>query len=130
MNSSELAAQRSCVTCLGVLPRRNSSYYTYPVSRHGESHQSLATVLFSFSNRHRAISNSRATARGSYKLSMPSVSQGSQAPIPSTRAFNCSLEPPNCSLPPNRSRAPREVTSPWPARYRSIPTLCSFVSVL
>jgi hypothetical protein len=73
MSSPELAAQRLCATCLGVLPHRSSSYYTYPVSRHGESHQSLATVLFSFSDRHCAISNSRATARGSYKLSMSSV---------------------------------------------------------
>jgi hypothetical protein len=31
MNSPELAAQRSCATCLGVLPHHSSSYYTYPV---------------------------------------------------------------------------------------------------
>jgi hypothetical protein len=31
MNSPKLANYRPCATCLGVLPRRSSSYYTYPV---------------------------------------------------------------------------------------------------
>jgi hypothetical protein len=31
MNSPELATYRPCATCLGVLPRRSSSYYTRPV---------------------------------------------------------------------------------------------------
>jgi hypothetical protein len=98
-------------------------------ARHGESHQSLAIVLSSLCDRHRAISNSRATARGSYKFSMPSVPQGSQATNTPTRASNHPPELANSRFPPNRSRAPHGVTSPWPVRFRSDHVLCSLVSV-
>jgi hypothetical protein len=98
-------------------------------ARHGESHQSLTTVLSSLSDRHRAISNSRATTRGSYKLSIPSVPQGSQATNTPTRALNRPPELANSRFPPNRSKAPRGVTSLWPVRFRSDHVLCSLVSV-
>jgi hypothetical protein len=64
-------------------------------------------VLSPLSDRQLAISNSRATALRSYKLSMPSASLGSQASNTPTRASDRPPELPNLKFPPNRSRTPR-----------------------
>jgi hypothetical protein len=68
---------------------------------HGKRHQLLAPVHPLFSDRHRVISNSRATAQGPYKLSTPSAPLCNCALNTPTRASNYSPEPPNCSVPPN-----------------------------
>jgi hypothetical protein len=103
-------------------------------SCHGNSHDLLAIVTLTLSGCHRAISNSRATAPISYKLSVPSAPLDCQAPNAPTRAFNCSPEPPNCSLPPNRFSASvkdyhrgQRVTGPFPI---SVPLFqCSDMSL-
>jgi hypothetical protein len=64
-------------------------------------------VLSPLSGRQRAISNSRATAFGSYKLSVPSALLGSQASNTPTRASDRPPERPNLRFLPNRSRTPR-----------------------
>jgi hypothetical protein len=60
---------------------------------------------------------------------MPSVPQGSQASNPPARASNYSPDSPNLEFPPNWSETPREVTSLWLARFRSVHALCSPVLV-
>jgi hypothetical protein len=95
---------------------------------HGKCHQSLAPVHLFLSDRHRASSNSRVTAQGPYKVSTPSAPLGIQAPSTPTRVSNCSLEPPNCSLPPDRVSAIVKRSSLWLARFRSDLVLCSLVS--
>jgi hypothetical protein len=100
-----------------------------PCACHGKCHQSLAPVHLLLSDRHRASSNSRATAQGPYKLSTPSALLGIQASNPPTRASNYSPESPNSGFPPNRSETPRIVTSPRLARSRSVHALFSPVSV-
>jgi hypothetical protein len=82
-----------------------------------------------FSGRHHAIFELDAIALGSYKLSVSSAPLGSQAPNPSTRASNHPPELANLKLPPNRSRAPQGVTSPWPTHYRSVLGFLALVSV-
>jgi hypothetical protein len=96
---------------------------------HGKCHQSLAPVHLLLPDRHRACSNSRATAQGPYKLSTPSAPLGIQASNPPARASNYSPESPNLGFPPNRSETPHIVTSSWLARSRSVHALCSSVSV-
>jgi hypothetical protein len=96
---------------------------------HGKCHQSLAPVHLFLSDRHRASSNSRATAQGPYKLSTPSAPLGIQASNPPARASNYSPESPNLGFPPNQSETPRIVTSPWLARSRSVHALCTPISV-
>jgi hypothetical protein len=98
-------------------------------SCHGNIHELLALVTSSLSGRHRAISNSRAIALESYKLSVPSAPLCSQAPNTPTRASDYPTESPNLRLPPNRSRAPCWVSSLWPTLYRSVHTLCFLISV-
>jgi hypothetical protein len=98
-------------------------------SCHGNIHELLAPVTSSLFVRHCAISNSWATALESYKLSMPLAPLCSQAPNTPTRASDYPLESPILRLPPNRSRAPYWVSSPWPTLYRSVPALCFLVSV-
>lgn len=98
-------------------------------SCHSNIHELLAPVTSSLSGRHHAISNSRATALESYQLSVPSAPLCSQAPNTPTRASDYPLESPNSRLPPNRSRAPYWVSSPWPTLYRSVHALCFLVSV-
>jgi hypothetical protein len=91
-SSPELAAYRPCATCLRALPRRRKPLC--PVIA-GD----LATVkamnplrqcspLF---GRQRAMPNSRATALGPYKLSVPSAPLGSHASIAPTRVSDCPL---------------------------------------
>jgi hypothetical protein len=57
--------------------------------------------------RQRAMSNSRATALGSYKLSVPLAPLGSQASNTPTRASDRPPERPNLRFSPNRSTIPR-----------------------
>jgi hypothetical protein len=95
---------------------------------HSKRHQLLAPVHPLLSGRHRAISNSRATAHGHYKLSTPSASLCNCAPNTPTRASNYSPEPPNCLLPPNQFSATVRKVSPWPVCSRSDLVLCSLVS--
>jgi hypothetical protein len=96
-------------------------------ARHGESHQLLAPVHPFLSGHHRAISNSRATAQGHYKLSTPSAPLCNCAPNTPARASNYSPEPPNCSLPPNWFSAAVKRVSPWSVCSRSDLVLCSLV---
>jgi hypothetical protein len=63
-------------------------------------------VFSPLSGRQRAISNSRDTALGPYKLSMPSALLGSQASNTPTRASDRPPELPNLRFAPNRSRTP------------------------
>jgi hypothetical protein len=95
-------------------------------SCHGKVHESLAPVASSLSDRQRNIFKLNATALESYKLSVPSAPLCSQAP---TRASDYPPDSPNLRLPPNRSRTPYWVSSPWPTLYRSVHTLCFLVSV-
>jgi hypothetical protein len=96
-------------------------------ARHGKCHQSLAPEHPLLSNRHHAISNSRATAQGPYKLSTSSASQCNCALNTPTRASNYSPEPPNCSVPPNQFSTAVNKLSPWLVHSRSNPVLCSLV---
>jgi hypothetical protein len=98
-------------------------------SCHGNIHELLALVALSLSGRHSAISNSRATTQGSYKLSVSSATLGSQAPSPSTRASNHPPELANLKLPPNQFSAAVKRLSPWPVRFKSVHALYSLVSV-
>jgi hypothetical protein len=95
---------------------------------HGKCHQSLAAEHPFLSGRRASFPELVATAHGSYKLSLPSVPQGSPASNTPSRASNYSPESPNLGFPPNRSETPRIVTSPWLARSRSVHALCSPVS--
>jgi hypothetical protein len=72
---------------------------------------------------------SPAAAHGSYKLSTPLAPLGIQAPNTPTRVSNRSPKNLNLGFPPNRSKTPREVTSSWLARFKSVHALCSPVSV-
>jgi hypothetical protein len=121
---SHLATLRHMLWCFNHVA---VSHLSPPVHRwwacHGKRHQLLAPVHPFLSGRHRAISNSWTTAQGSYELSVSSALLGSQAPNPSTRASNHPGELANSRFPPNRSRAPREVTSSWPVCYRSVHAL-------
>jgi hypothetical protein len=79
------------------------------------------------SGRHRAISNSRATAPGAYKLSVSSAPQGSQATNTLTRTSNRPPELANSRLSPNRVSTTVKETSTWPAIPRSAPALFDHV---
>jgi hypothetical protein len=95
---------------------------------HGKCHQSLAPVHPLLSDRHRASSNSRATAQGSYKLSTPLAPLCNCALNTPTCASNYSPEPPNCSVPPNQFSVAMNKLSPWPVHSSSDLVLCSLVS--
>ena len=96
-------------------------------SCHDSIHDLLAPVTSFLSGRHRAISNSRATAPGAYKLSVPLAPQGSQATNTPTRASNHPPELANSRLSPNRVSATVKETSTWPAIPRSAPALFDHV---
>jgi hypothetical protein len=96
---------------------------------HGNCHQSRAPVTFFFSGRRVYLSNSLATAQACYKLLTPPAPLSSCATSVATCASNHPLELPNLGFPPNHSRTPSGVTSPWSARLRSAHTLCPFVLV-
>jgi hypothetical protein len=74
---------------------------------HGNSHGHRANDLVPLSGRHRAMLNSKATALGCYKLSVPSAPLGSHTPNTPTRALDRPPERPNLRFPPNRSRTLR-----------------------
>jgi hypothetical protein len=95
---------------------------------HGKRHQLLAWVPPFLSGRHRATSNSWATAHGHYKLITPSAPLCNCALNPPTRASNYSQEPPNCSFPPNQFSATVNKLSLWLVRSRSNHDRCSLVS--
>jgi hypothetical protein len=95
---------------------------------HAKCHQSLAPVHPLLPDGHRAISNSRATAQGPYKLSTPSALLCNCALNTPTRASNYSPEPPNCSVPPNQFSAAVNKLSPWLVHFMSDLVLCSLVS--
>jgi hypothetical protein len=97
---------------------------------HGNGHQSRAPVHLLLSGRHRASSNSPATAQEPYKLSTPSAPLGIPASNPPARASNYSPKSTNCSFPPNRVSTTVKESSPWLARFRFDHTLCSLVSAL
>ena len=97
---------------------------------HGKRHQLLAPVHPLLSDRHRAISNSRGTAQGTYKLSTPSAPLCNCALNTPTRASNYSPEPPNISVPRNQFSATVNKLSPWPVHFKSDLVLCSLVSAL
>jgi hypothetical protein len=97
-------------------------------ARHGKRHQLLVLVHPLLSGRHRAISNSRGTAQGTYKLSTPSAPLCNCALNTPTRASNYSPEPPNCWVPPNQFSTAVNKLSPWPVHSRSDLVLCSLVS--
>jgi hypothetical protein len=65
-------------------------------------------VTFFLSGRQRAIPNSRATALGFYKLSMPSALLGSHTPNTPARALDRPPERSNLGFPPNQSKLRRE----------------------
>jgi hypothetical protein len=94
---------------------------------HDSIHDLLAPVTSFLSGRHRAISNSRATAPRAYKLSVPSPPQGSQANNTPTRTSNFPPELANSRLSPNRVSATMKETLPWPAILRSTPALFDHV---
>jgi hypothetical protein len=98
---SHLATLRHMLWCFNHIA---VSHLSPPVhhrwARHGESHQLLAPVHPFLSGRHRAIPNSRTTARGLYKLSTPSAPLCNCELNTPTRASNYSPEPLNCSFPP------------------------------
>jgi hypothetical protein len=96
---------------------------------HRQSPQLSNQKLFPLSGRRASFPILATTAHGSYKLSVPSTPLGIQATSAPTRVSNHPPELANSRFPPNRSRAPREVTSPWPACYRSVHVRCSLVSV-
>jgi hypothetical protein len=96
---------------------------------HGNCHQSRVPVAPSFSGRRASPSNSPATTVGAYKLLTPPAPLSSCATNEATRASNHPLELPNLGFPPNHSRTPSGVTSPWLAHLRSAHTLCPFVLV-
>jgi hypothetical protein len=98
-------------------------------SYHDNCHQSSAPVTFFFSSRRASFSNSLATAVGAYKLPTPPAPLSNCATSEATRASNHPLELPNLGFPPNHSRIPSGVTSPWSARLRSAHTLCPSVLV-
>jgi hypothetical protein len=65
-----------------------------------------------------------ATAPGAYKLPLSSALLCSCATSEPTYASNPPLELPNLGFPPNPSRTPSSLTSPWPSRLRSAHTPC------
>jgi hypothetical protein len=69
-----------------------------------------------------------ATAHESYKLSVLSALLGIQAPSAPTRVLNHSPEHSNLGFPPNQSKTPCGVSSPWLARYRSVHGFLALVS--
>jgi hypothetical protein len=99
-------------------------------SCHGKVHESFALVASSLTDSQRNLFQLNATALESYKLRVPSTPLCIQAPNAPTRASDYPPESPNLRLPPNQARTPYWVRSSWPARYRSVHTLFSLVSVL
>jgi hypothetical protein len=77
-------------------------------------------VFFFLFDRQRTTSNSQATALESYKLIVLSTPLGIQAPNAPTRVSNHSPENSNLGFPPNQSKTPCGVSSPWLVRYRSV----------
>jgi hypothetical protein len=96
-------------------------------ARHGENHQFLATVLSPLSGRHRAISNSRATALEPYKLSVPSAPLCIQASSAPARISDCSLESSNLGFPPKSAKHTACVSLSWSAFHRSNHVLLALV---
>jgi hypothetical protein len=95
---------------------------------HSNCHQSRALVTFFFSGHRASLSNSSATTVGAYKLPTPPAPLSSCATSEATRASNHPLELPNLGFPPNHSRTPSGVGSPWSAYSRSVRAPCPFVS--
>jgi hypothetical protein len=86
-------------------------------------------VTIFLSGRQRIFAKLDAIAVGAYKLPTPPAPLSSCATSEATRALNHPLELPNLGFPPNHSRTPSGVTSPWSARLRSAHTLCPLVLV-
>jgi hypothetical protein len=84
-------------------------------------------VLSPLSGRQRAIPNPRATALEPYKLGVPSAPLFSQASSAPTRVSDCPPKRSNLGFPPNWSRTPYRVSSPWPALHRSDHALLALV---
>jgi hypothetical protein len=76
--------------------------------------------LFPLSGRRASFPKLAATAHGSYKLSVPSAPLGIQATSAPTRVSNRSPENPNLGFPPNQSKTPCGVSSPWLPRFWSV----------
>jgi hypothetical protein len=96
---------------------------------HSNRPRITAPVTFFFSGRRASLSNSPATAVGAYKLLTPLAPLSSCATGEATRASNHPLEPPNLGFPPNHSRTPNSVGSPWSAYSRSVHAPCPLVLV-
>jgi hypothetical protein len=126
---SHLATLRHVLWCFNHVA---VSHLSPPVHRrwahHSESHQLLAPVHHFLSSRHRAISNSRATAQGHYKLSTPLAPLCNCAPNTTTRASNYSPEPLNCLLPPKSvfRRRKKDLTVASALQVRSWPLVSCF----
>jgi hypothetical protein len=95
---------------------------------HGNRPRITAPVTF-FSRRRASLSNSPATAVGAYKLPTPPAPLSSCATSEATRASNHPLELPNLGFPPNHSRTPNGVGSPWSAYSRFVRAPCPLFSV-
>jgi hypothetical protein len=87
---------------------------------HGNRPRIIAPVTFFFSGRRASLSNSPATAVGAYKLPTPLAPLSRCATNEPTRASNHPLELPNLGFPPNHSRTPSGVGSPWSTYSRSV----------
>jgi hypothetical protein len=96
---------------------------------HWQSPRLSNQKLFPLSGRRASFPKLAATARGSYNLSMPSAPLGIQEPSAPTRVSNRSPENPNLGFPPNQSKTPCDVSSPWLARFRSVHGFLTLVSV-
>jgi hypothetical protein len=95
---------------------------------HGNRPRITAPVTFFFSGRRTSLSNSPTTAVGAYKLPAPPAPLSSCATSEATCASNRPLELPNLGFPPNHSRTPSGVGSPWSAYSRSVDAPCPLVS--
>jgi hypothetical protein len=87
-------------------------------------------VLSPLSGRQHAMPKLGATALGPYKLSVPSALLGNHTPNAPARASDYPPERSNFEFPPNLSRTPHCVSSPWPALHRSDHALLTLVSAL
>jgi hypothetical protein len=99
-----------------------------PRTRHGESHQSFAPVLSPLSGHQQFPSKFEAAAQRLYKLMSQPAPLSNCAPSEPALTSNRPPQLPNLGFPPNLSRTPQCVSSPWSALRRSDHTFLALVS--
>jgi hypothetical protein len=119
-------------TPLAILPRRRKSW-SLPSDHHSllprNRHDRSPPVTLLSLRPPRVFSKLATTTDGTYKLPPQWAPLSNHTPNALARASDCPPESCNLEFPPNQSRTPSCVSSPWPALYRSVHALLALVSI-